>query len=535
MFNFSKKSFLSLAVTSFLFVSSIAFSFSDLISIKPIQKAEAAVGTYYNNVSASKSSDLLTSIRSTISSGYSSQGYSGLWTLYLTTDKRSDGKLYDWYSDKTNFTLGSGQCGTYSGIGDCYNREHSIPKSWWGGGTDSQGCDGFIVVPTDGKINGVRSNFPFGETTSGKEYKMSGDPSGNRLGTSTSTQYVSETVFEPFDSRKGDFARIYFYAVARWSNAPTWTSGDGSKVFSSNGNNGFVAKYAQMLIKWHHDDPVSDFEINRNDLVQSKQKNRNPFIDHPSWVDLIWGGTYGSNQKNGETTYTNWKVTNGVISEAGGGGGSTVSVTGISLNKSSATLTTGDSLTLSATVLPSNATNKNVTWSTSNSSVATVSNGVVSAVNKGTTTITATTVDGGYTATCLITVNEGEDPEEPLTLLSISVTDRSKTTFYVNDRFAFPRVLANYSDGTSVDVSNYVECSGYDMSKEGTQTVLVVYYDEILDAVETTTYEIRVIKKSIGCGGEIATTSVIVSLLAVASVITLIVNKRRKKELDNKI
>ena len=534
MFNFSKKSFLSLAVTSFLFVSSIAFSFSDLISIKPIQKAEAAVGTYYNNVSASKSADLLTSIRSTISSGYSSQGYSGLWTLYLTTDKRSDGKLYDWYSDKTNFTLGNGQCGTYSGIGDCYNREHSIPQSWWGGGTNNQGCDGFIVVPTDGKINGVRSNFPFGETTTGKEYKMSGDPSGNRLGSSTSTQYVSGTVFEPFDSRKGDFARIYFYAVARW-NTSTWTSEEGSNVFSSTGNNGFVPKYAQMLIKWHHDDPVSDFEINRNDLVQSKQKNRNPFIDHSSWVDLIWGGTYGSNQKNGETTYTNWKVTNGVISDAGGGGGSTVSVTGVSLNKSSATLTVGDSLTLNATVSPSNATNKNVTWSTSNSSIATVSYGEVRAVNKGTATITATTVDGGYTATCLVTVNEGEDPEEPLTLLSISVTDRSKKTFYVNDRFAYPRVLANYSDGTSVDVSNYAECSGYDMSKEGTQTVLVVYYDEILDAVETTTYEIRVIKKNNGCGGEIASTSVIVSLLAVASAITLIISKRRKKESNSNI
>ena len=80
------------------------------------------------------------------------------------------------------------------------------------------------------------------------------------------------------------------------------------------------------------------------------------------------------------------------------------SVTGVTLDQTSLTLTEGDSETLTATVEPSNATNKNVTWSSSDPNVATVENGVVTAVGAGTATITVTTEDGGKTATCTVTV-----------------------------------------------------------------------------------------------------------------------------------
>ena len=84
----------------------------------------------------------------------------------------------------------------------------------------------------------------------------------------------------------------------------------------------------------------------------------------------------------------------------------TVSVTGINLNKTSMTLLIGGTESLTATVTPSNATNKNVTWSSSNSNVVLVdSNGNVSAINVGTAIITVTTEDGGKTATCSVTVN----------------------------------------------------------------------------------------------------------------------------------
>ncbi len=82
----------------------------------------------------------------------------------------------------------------------------------------------------------------------------------------------------------------------------------------------------------------------------------------------------------------------------------TVAVTGVSLNKSSMTLTEGGSETLTASVAPSNATNTGVSWSSSNTGVATVNGGQVTAVKAGTATITVTTSDGGKTATCSVIV-----------------------------------------------------------------------------------------------------------------------------------
>ena len=96
----------------------------------------------------------------------------------------------------------------------------------------------------------------------------------------------------------------------------------------------------------------------------------------------------------------------------------TVAVTGVSLNKTSLSFTgTGSSQTLTATVSPSNATNKTLTWSSSNTSVATVSNGVVKAVGFGTATITAKS-NNGKTASCKVTVN-------PITVTGVSLNKSS--------------------------------------------------------------------------------------------------------------
>ena len=86
----------------------------------------------------------------------------------------------------------------------------------------------------------------------------------------------------------------------------------------------------------------------------------------------------------------------------------TVAVTGVSLNKTTSDLTLGSSLTLEATVLPANASNKNVTWTSSNTNVATVNNGTVTGLALGSATITVKTVDGNKTATCVITIVEDQ-------------------------------------------------------------------------------------------------------------------------------
>ena len=87
-------------------------------------------------------------------------------------------------------------------------------------------------------------------------------------------------------------------------------------------------------------------------------------------------------------------------------------VTGVSLDKTSITLNVDETATLTATVVPADADNKNVTWTSSDPLVATVANGIVTAKKEGTATITVTTEEGGYTATCTVTVTP-EDPEEP--------------------------------------------------------------------------------------------------------------------------
>lgn len=71
------------------------------------------------------------------------------------------------------FRLGSGQCGNYQKIGDCYNREHSFPKSWFSKASPMV-SDAFHIYPTDGKVNGQRSNYPYGECANGTSVASNG-------------------------------------------------------------------------------------------------------------------------------------------------------------------------------------------------------------------------------------------------------------------------------------------------------------------------------------------------------------------------
>jgi len=104
-------------------------------------------------------------------------------------------------------------------------------------------------------------------------------------------------------------------------------------------------------------------------------------------------------------------------------GGQTVAVTGVTLNQTTATLVLTDSpLTLVATVAPANATNKTVSWASSNSAVATVAGGVVTPLTAGTATITATTQDGGMIATCAVTVSVPNVAVTGVTLSQTSAT-----------------------------------------------------------------------------------------------------------------
>ena len=122
----------------------------------------------------------------------------------------------------------------------------------------------------------------------------------------------------------------------------------------------------------------------------------------------------------------------------------TVPVTGVTLNKTSTSLYVGDTETLTATVQPGNASNQNVTWSTSDASVATVENGVVRATGRGTATITVTTEDGGFTAGCTVTVSRYSTGGGPTTY-AVTAPDAENGTVRVSPSRA--------SRGTTVTIT----------------------------------------------------------------------------------
>ena len=236
---------------------------------------------YYNAADQKKEAQLKTSLYSITSSGYVTKSYDYLHTIYETSDRRPDGKVWDMYSTCT-WTFGQKKCGNYSSVCDCYNREHSIPQSWFNSKSPMV-SDAHHVYPTDGKVNGQRSNYPFGECNNGST--LSGGNAQGRLGSSTYPGY-SGTVFEPIDEYKGDFARTYFYFATGYENIMTTIGGE---TFSGNTYPAITTWSLNMFLEWHREDPVSEKETVRNDAIYAHQKNRNPFIDHPELAEHIWG------------------------------------------------------------------------------------------------------------------------------------------------------------------------------------------------------------------------------------------------------
>lgn len=224
---------------------------------------------------------------------HTNNGYAGLYTTYQTSDVdnfyENDGTVLDMYSenpsgtDPYNYTTGTTQrCGNYSVEGDCYNREHIIPQSVFNEQSPMV-ADAHFITPTDGKVNGMRSNYPHGNVSSATYTSQN----GSKLGSSAVSGY-SGTVFEPINEFKGDIARMYFYFATRYENT---VAGYSYAMFNGSSNQVFTTAFLNMLLAWHAQDPVSAREIARNNAIYGRQNNRNPFIDHPEYVNQIWGGT----------------------------------------------------------------------------------------------------------------------------------------------------------------------------------------------------------------------------------------------------
>ena len=241
---------------------------------------------YYNGTDGLSGTTLQLQLHNIIDN-HNSVSYSSLWTHFQNTDKKINNTVWDMYSDipggtpPYTFTFVSDQCGNYSGEGDCYNREHSWPQSWFNS-SSPMSSDLFHIYPTDGYVNGQRGNYPFGETSSATWTSQNGSKKGPCSYPGNST-----TVFEPIDEYKGDFARTYFYMSTRYY-------GDDNGWQSNEMVNGAdIKQWARnMLIEWNTDDPVSEKEIQRNNAIYSIQNNRNPYIDHPEFACRIFGTEY---------------------------------------------------------------------------------------------------------------------------------------------------------------------------------------------------------------------------------------------------
>lgn len=263
---------------------------------------------YYNAATGLTCAPLKTALSTIITTGAVQLSYTpGVWTAYLKTDIKRNFEntrdiIWDMYSNRGpglnepyEYVYQINQCGSYSGEGGCYNREHSFPQSWFGGSILPMYSDINHLFPTDGWVNNLRGNFPFGEVTNIEATPGNPTQNGSKRGTGAAVNFgYAGTVFEPINEYKGDFARAQFYMATRYeSQIAGWQANGASADAVLNGTSyqAYDDWYIKLLYKWHVQDPVSDKERARNDSVFVVQNNRNPFIDNPQWVFDVWNCT----------------------------------------------------------------------------------------------------------------------------------------------------------------------------------------------------------------------------------------------------
>lgn len=165
-----------------------------------------------------------------------------------------------------------------------WTREHVWAKSRGGFGTRlGPGTDVHALRPCDITVNTARSNRWFG---CGDYEYIDGD---GATGSYTSS---SAWVWEPRDIVKGDVARMIFYMATRYEEE----SGELDLFMIDSIPRDIKTKAPvhgrlSVLLQWHEEDPVDNWERNRNEVIYSYQGNRNPFIDRPEFVDGIWGNS----------------------------------------------------------------------------------------------------------------------------------------------------------------------------------------------------------------------------------------------------
>ncbi|RYD14912.1 MAG: hypothetical protein EOP90_11330 [Lysobacteraceae bacterium] len=269
----------------------------------------AGTGAYYDTVNTASPEQLRCSLHRTIR-GHTAYPYSGsgtnTWTILelAQANPSNPNQIVDVYRNRL-YTAVSDRAGTGSGI--TYNREHTWPNSL--GFPSQTGNLGLPNAPytdthmlwlSDTQYNSDRGNKPFANCDSGcgeRPTEANGGVGGDGGGDSNWVRSPdgNQGSFESWDHRKGEMARAIFYMAIRYEGGVDPVSGQnepqleltdvraqivGMNDYTQTAYMGLLAD----LLAWHLADPPDAEEIARNDLIQTFQGNRNPFVDHPEWA-----------------------------------------------------------------------------------------------------------------------------------------------------------------------------------------------------------------------------------------------------------
>lgn len=241
---------------------SVTTSFSVLVT-----SASSPTDDYYKDAIGKEGLALKTALHEIIDD-HTELSYSQVWDALKETDEDPNNKnnVILFYSGKSRSKSSNG-----GNVGD-WNREHTWAKSHGNFGTSKgPGTDVHHLRPTDVQVNSSRGNLDF-------------DNGGSPINNCDECKRASNS-FEPPNRVKGDVARILFYMATRYEKGDKVDLELNEKL--GNGSAPYHGKLSTLL-KWHEQDPVDEFERNRNNIIQKWQGNRNPFIDHPEWATSIW-------------------------------------------------------------------------------------------------------------------------------------------------------------------------------------------------------------------------------------------------------
>ena len=244
---------------------------------------------YYTSIEG-KSNQALKDQLEKVINPHTQLSYGSLWTYFPYTDVYPElyggrKRVWDMYSNIVNYYPYTSASGL--------NREHCVPKSWWGT-LEGQPVYSDLnnLYPSNGVANQAKLNYPLGDVS-----EATFDNGVSKVGYAVAGQGGGSTrVFAPADEYKGAFARTYFYMATCYQSL-NWTN----NWMMINTNYLNLKPWAiNLLLEWSRNDPVSEKELNRNEEVYKYQGNRNPFIDYPILIELLWGNRKGEAFQSGD-------------------------------------------------------------------------------------------------------------------------------------------------------------------------------------------------------------------------------------------